>query len=160
MISDELRDSYLLAADACRYAAEQGWRPADGLLVYNHDRPTEWSCCALGAVALKREVSAYDLPLDPASFAETLEFVADMPMGMALGDAGGPWAAQGVAYIFDSIVHVWDMCVQDLYVPYITSSRRYGYVLRELNHTHESMAKLTPTEVWLLAAKRFEQLAN
>jgi len=155
MISDELRDSYLLAADACRYAAERGWRPSDGLLVSN-PRTARWSCCALGAVALKRE-SVQGVWSD---FPKMLEFVADMPMCMALGDAGGRHQAHLVAYIFDSIVHVWDMCVQDLYAPSIADSFPPGHVLRELNHTQESMAKLTPTEVWLLAAKRFEQLAN
>tara|TARA_A100001391_G_scaffold1255_1_gene1667 strand:+ start:593 stop:1054 length:462 start_codon:yes stop_codon:yes gene_type:complete len=153
MISDELRDSYLLVAEACRYAAEQGWRPTDGLLVADHHSPTEWSCCALGALALKREAEEDTVCSD---FAEALEFVASMPLSMALGDTGGREAAIGVAHIFDSIVDTWDLCVRGIMPP----GYRHAYRLRELNHTYESMAKLTPTEVWLLAAKRFEQLAN
>lgn len=62
----------------------------------------------------------------------------------------------GVAHIFDSIVDTWDLCRRSI----MPLGTQYGYEPRELDHTYESMAKLTPTEVWLLAAKRFEQLAN
>ena len=153
MISEELRESYRLAAEACRYAAEQGWRPTDAWLVADHHSPTEWSCCALGALALKREVSAYDLPLDPASFAKTLEFVADLPLSMAFGGHGDPLA---VAHVFDGIVNAWSW----VRAGQRCRSDEYTNILRDLDQTHESMAKLTPTEVWLLAASRFEQLAN
>jgi hypothetical protein len=157
MISEELRASYLIAADACRYAAEQGWRPSHGALVTNHHNPTEWSCCALGALAIKREVEGDSYWSD---FAEALEFVADLPLSMALGDAGGRQAAMGVAYAFDQVAEVWDECVRGCYAPADHYSRWDRQLLRELNHTHESMAKLSPPELWLLAAKRFEQLAN
>lgn len=153
MISDELRESYLLAAEACRYAAEQGWRPTDGALVADHHSPTEWSCCALGALALKREVEGDSYWSD---FAETLEFVADLPLSMAFGGFGDRDVALSVAHIFDSIVGIWDLCRRGI----MPTGARIAYRLRELNHSYESMAELTPAELWLLVAKRFEQLAN
>ena len=143
--------AYLEAADACRHAAQQGWQPEDGALIYGSHHPGDWACCALGAVALKRRTSP---DMCETAFAEAINTVADMRMEDVL-DGGDEADAISVAYVFDHLLATWDRCVKG-----IPLDAQDGYQLMEVNKTRASMARLTPEQFWLLAAKRFEQLAN
>lgn len=151
MSTNTLVAAYLAAADACRHAAQQGWRPEDGALIHSSPLPGDWACCALGAVALKRRTSP---DMCETAFAEAINTVADMRMEDVL-DGGDEADAISVAYVFDALLATWDRCVKGLAL-----DPQDGYRLKEVNKTRASMARLTPEQFWLLAATHFEGLAQ
>lgn len=149
MSTNTLVAAYLTAADACRHAAQQGWWPEDGALI--HGSHQDWTCCALGAVALKRRTSP---DMCETAFAEAINTVADMRMEDVL-DGGDEADAISVAYVFDALLATWDRCVKGLAL-----DPQDGYRLKEVNKTRATMARLTPEQFWLLAATHFEGLAQ
>jgi hypothetical protein len=155
-ISDR-KTAYTAAAKACRYAAVMDWAPtAEGELVTGALDGPNWECCALGAVALQHRVDHHaELPME-----DILNEVQGMFLAETLSPVPGikdrSVASRSVARIFDRMANTYHRARHGL--PMDSLDRR---VLKENGIADaEDFANLSRSEFWLLAAKRFEQLAN